>query len=85
MLNNFTLPEIRKLAEIGKKLCNKTVDLPTKNQILQARKHIEKLSGNSFVHSNYARNVLIAISIANPKLIAEIKSNKRIYINSYVG
>lgn len=87
MLNNLTLQEIKKLARLGKKLSNRIVHTPTTQQIYDAMKYIKSLSGNSFVHSNYARNVLIILTIPNlnaPKLLEAIRFNKKIYLNSYI-
>ena len=82
-----TLQQVKILARIGKKTANKTILLPTKQQIDDACQYIKSLSGSLYVHSNYARNVLIALAIPGlqlDELLDAITNSKKIYINSYI-
>lgn len=85
---DLNLKEIKKLSRKGRLLSSSKVDLPTKEQINEAKKYIKSLSGNNYIETNYARNALMIFNIPNlniPKLINALKSNKRICINSYIG
>lgn len=82
-----TLKQVKTLARIGNKTANKTILLPKKQQIDEACHYIKTLSGSIYVHSNYARNVLIALAIPSlqlDELLDAITNNKKIYINSYI-
>lgn len=94
MFRNLTPDCIRKLHRIAQMLENISVDLPSKEDILDAKAEIERIltpPQGGYVTLPYAASILIALNYAKghvhqksgSTLLNDIKTGKRIVLSQY--